>query len=60
MTPSLWEPECYDLNENDLDRFMNLNMWSLVGGTGWEGYGSLRKWSFAGGSESLRVGLEVL
>ena len=41
-------------------RFMHLSTWSPANGTVWEGYGTFRGRSLAGGSTSLGVGFEFM
>lgn len=45
---------------NALHRLEDLNAWSQVGGTVWEGLGAPRKQNLAGGSRSLGAGFERL
>lgn len=45
---------------NALHRLEDLNAWSQVGGTVWEGLGTARKQNLAGGSRSLGAGFERL
>lgn len=45
---------------NALHRLEDLNAWSQVGGTVWEGLGTARKQNLAGGSRSLGASFERL
>lgn len=54
------ELRCRGSNEKCPLGLRYLNTWSPKGGTVWGGYGTIRGWSRAGRSTSLRVGFEGL